>query len=352
MVNSGYGGCCYVRMLLPMFHNGYRGSKKSVSSEQDNHEQVLADLKEADVVVFHRPEKLEYHALAKLLKADGKKIVMDNDDTFQMNSHPLACFQPDSTEVELRLRDKLVKSFMKLSDLVTASTDTLADEYKQVHSNVKVLPNCIDPMDWDEPLRNETDKVRIGLVGSVAYEYDYLHIKRLLRKLSKRKDVELVLYGLGDKKHKKENPKVTKAFSDEYKFWESLSIDQVPWCHIKDYPTNLNESKLDIMLIPRKDNYFNRCKSNIKFLEASMCEIPVIAQSFTDGPYEEITHGENGILIKDNHNWESEIDKLISNKELRRTIGKNAKEYVLKNYNIEDKASLWSNAYEELYEKN
>ena len=44
------------------------------------------------------------------------------------------------------------------------------------------------------------------------------------------------------------------------------------------------------MLIPRGENYFNRCKSNIKFLEASMCEIPVIAQSFTtnDSPYDEL----------------------------------------------------------------
>ena len=53
-----------------------------------------------------------------------------------------------------------------------------------------------------------------------------------------------------------------------------------------DYFDTLNDLELDIMMIPRKDNYFNKCKSNIKFLEASMCEIPVITNYFKDSPYE------------------------------------------------------------------
>lgn len=100
-------------------------------------------------------------------------------------------------------------------------------------------------------------------------------------------------------------------------------------------------------MIPRADNYFNRCKSNVKFLEASMLEIPVVAQSFDDGPYEEITP-DMGVLIRDNSKWLEEIDRLIKDKELRRSMGKKAKEYVLKNYNIADHYQEWENAYSKL----
>ena len=343
MIPNGYKGCGYVRLQLPAWHNGF----ELANTPQEMNEK----LQFADVVVFHRPETKEYYNLAMMLKKDGKKIVMDNDDTFKIEDHhPLANFKPDAVEVGLKHRNEELDRFLQIADLVTTTTETLADEYRKLNDNVVILPNCVDPMDWDEPLRSDSKKVRIGLVGSVAFEYDYLHIKGVLRELSDRDDVQLCMFGLGNKQHRKENPNVTKAFKDDYKFWDSVDIEHQPWCPIEDYPKTLNESKLDIMLMPRKDNYFNRCKSNVKFLEASMCEIPVIAQSFDNGPYEELT-SDTGLLIKDNKDWEHTINILIDNKELRRKIGKNAKEYVLKNYNIEDKAYLWEEAYKKLFIK-
>ena len=170
----------------------------------------------------------------------------------------------------------------------------------------------------------------------------------MIKKLSERDDVEILMFGLGDIKHRKANPLVTKVFSDEYKFWDSINMTQFPWVKRYMYNDTLNEMELDIMLIPRKDNYFNRCKSNVKFLEAAMCEIPVIAQSFENGPYEEITP-DMGVLIKDNNDWEKEINRLIDDKKLRREMGKNARDYVLKNYDINDHAHEWADAYKSLF---
>lgn len=179
--------------------------------------------------------------------------------------------------------------------------------------------------------------------------YDYRHVKDMIKSLGDRDDIELVLFGLGDLEHRKNNPNVTKAFTEEYDFWDSVNKVQIPWVHNNKYQETLNEARLDIMLIPRADNYFNRCKSNVKFLEAAMCEIPVIAQSFTDGPYEEVTP-DMGMLIKDNE-WIEQIDRLVKDKELRREMGRKAKEYVLKNYNIEDHYQEWESAYSKLCEQ-
>jgi len=349
MINSAYDGCCYPRIYLPCVYNGYWTDKPTPRADRINTEEIKKQLDNADIVVFHRAEEQQYHDLAKILKQMGKKIVMDNDDTFLLEDfHPLAQFTPDGKfQDNLKRRQNNINDFIEMCDLVTCSTETLKKEYSEHNKNVVVLPNCVDPEDWDTPLRNDGDKVRIGIVGSAALEYDYLHIKQLIKELSERDDVELVLFGLGDTKHQKNNPKVTKVFKDEYEFWNNIKMEQFPWCKRYDYNRTLNEARLDIMIIPRRDNYFNRCKSNIKFLEASMCEIPVVAQSFTDGPYEEIIE-DIGVLIKDNSKWKEELEILIKDKELRRQIGKNARDYVIKNYNIEDKAHLWADAYNKL----
>lgn len=349
-INSGYDGCCYPRLYLPTVHNGFDTDRPNLREDKISVSEIRRKLQEADVVVFHRAEEQEYHNLARMLKRDGKKVVMDNDDTFKLeDAHPLANFNPDGSYQEnLKRRQDNIDDFIRMADLVTTTTKTLKEEYEKINPNVIILPNCIDPMDWDTPLRNEGDKVRIGIVGSAALEYDYLHIKDIIKELGDRDDVELVLFGLGDLEHRKNNPAVTKTFKDEYAFWDSIKMTQFPWVRRWQYNRILNETRLDIMLIPRRDNYFNRCKSNIKFLEASMCEIPVIAQSFSDGPYEEITP-DMGVLIKDNTKWREEIERLIKDKDLRRSMGKKAREYTLANYNIEDKAHLWEDAYLKLF---
>ena len=346
-INSAYDGCCYLRVHLPCKHNNYSSDKPYRAGERLPIKEISGKLQEADIVVFHRAEEQEYHALARMLKAEGKKIVMDNDDTFLLaDNHPLANFNANGSSVDsLKRRTDNLDEFMAMCDLVTTTTPTLASEYRKINPNTVILPNCVDEDDWDVPFVNESNKVRIGMVGSVSMEYDYLHLKPVLRELGKRDDVEIVLFGLGDANHRRANPRVTKVFREEYAFWDRIEKDHQPWVKNYQYQEALNEAKLDMMLIPRKDNYFNRCKSNVKWLEASMLEIPVIAQSFESGPYEEITHGHNGILIKDNKHWIGAINALVEDKNLRRKIGQTAKKHVLAHYNILNKAHLWVDAY-------
>jgi glycosyltransferase involved in cell wall biosynthesis len=351
MIGSGYGGCNKVRINLPAEHNGFRMAQPSLSGDRRPTNEIRDELAAADVVVFHRAEEQTYHDLSKMLKKDGKKIVMDNDDTFVLeDNHPLAQFNADGTvQDNLKRRSDNIDEFMRMCDMVTTTTKTLAEEYKKHNKNVVILPNCIDPDDWDTPLRNDGDKVRIGIFGSAALEYDYLHLKDYIRELSERPDITICMMGLGDKEHRRKNPKVTQVFHEEYAFWDSIKIEHTAWMPVHLMPQALNEMRLDIMLIPRKDNYFNRCKSNLKFLESAMCEVPVVAQSFTDGPYEEIEDWVTGVLIKDNSEWKEKVEKLIKNKELRRQIGKNAREYVIKNYDIADHAYKWDEAYKSLF---
>jgi glycosyltransferase involved in cell wall biosynthesis len=298
---------------------------------------------QSDIVVFQRPDQKEKTEAIKLLKQVGKKIVFDNDDTYRPDSGYVKLNEAYNKKMVSEVNEELYKN-IKQADLVTTTTKTLYDEYRQLNDNVVILPNCVDPFDWDEPQRNDTSKVRIGLVGSVGYD-DYKIIQDYLLELAGRDDVQLVMFSLTDPKITKD--KIQDIYKESYEFVKNLSIEWHQHVPMAQYFDKLNELKLDMMLIPRKPTYFNKAKSNIKFLEASMLEIPVVASSFKDGPYEEIYH-DIGRLAVTEDDWRKKTEELIANKKLRRGIGKNAKKYTLDNYNIENKYHLWRDAYKTL----
>lgn len=350
MMGSAYQGCYYLRCWLPLFYNNWYGSHVGYTKETKPANVVAKNMAESDIVVFHRADTVEHHRIGMEMKAAGKKIVFDNDDTYNLSkNHPFFGLDEAGFEENKRMKNNVINNFIRNADLVTTTTEFLADEYRKINDNVVVIPNYVDPDDWDEPARNEGTKVRIGLVGSVAYHHDFHIIKDIIKELDDRGDVQLVLFGLQSKAHRKLNPKVSEVHNKENKFWDSLkNKEHVPWCDMGEYFTTLNELKLDLMLIPRLENNFNKSKSNVKFLEAAMCEIPVIASSFNDGPYEKDINGQNGIIVKTKEEWEREINKLIKNKKARRLMGRMAKDYVLKNYNINNHYTDWVDAYRRL----
>lgn len=336
-ISNKFDGCQIVRCLHPMIYNGWSGDKTSLRTERIDQSESLKIALKSDVVVFHRPDDEKKLQAAVLLKKLGKKIVFDNDDTYK---------EADNMKLGKMFKEKTeyLDRFIDIADLVTTTTEYLAKEYREISDKVEVLPNCIDPNDWDTPLRNKGDKVRIGLFGSTTINGDCYPAKEALSELSKRDDVTIVMFGLPAKDL--QTDLIKDFYKDDLNFWDKINIEWHPFVPMEDYYRELNELRLDIALIPRKDNYFNRCKSNLKFLEASMLEIPCIAQGFEDNnsPYQ----GKDEkymVIIKDNSKWLEEIDKLVKDKKLRVKMGKEAKKYVLKNYNIIKNAKNWLNVY-------
>lgn len=345
-VSSGLQGCYIVRCLLPLMANGWDGDQTSFIPHAKTPENKKTAALNADVVVFHRPEHPDKLKLARMLKEMGKKIVFDNDDTYKgddtvkLNKY----MTEERVKRGLKAINEVVDTFIKESDLVTCSTEFLANEYRKLNDNVVVLPNMIDPFMFDEPLRNEDDVVRIGITGSVGLTSDIDVLVPIVRKYENDPRVRIVFFSLMPNPSKLQR----EIYFDEYKILESLNVEWKPLAPAYEYYNVLNELKLDFQIIPRKDNYFNRCKSNIKFLESSMLEIPVIAQGFEDGmsPYQvDPDDAKNMLIAKTEQDWIEHIEAMIENKSLRREMGKNAREYVENKYDINNNAHLWENAY-------
>lgn len=328
---------------MPLIYNWWRWSKNKINWSVSAPEEQAQSAMDADVVVFQRPDDIKKLEAAKLLKEMWKIIIFENDDTYHV-------------DIEHKFKDILTEKidilneFIKISHGVTTTTETLKKEYLQYNDNVYVIPNYVDPLDWDEPIKNETWKIRVWLVWSVTTNWDFKEAAESIKRLSENKDVQLVMFWLPPTKA---NQRIKKLYKDDYDFWSKLDIEWQPLVEMENYFETLRNLRLDIMMIPRKNDYFNKCKSNIKFLEASMLSIPCVCQSFEDWPYENVIEDwVNWLMVKDNNDWYDKVISLVNNKELREKIWYNANKFVLDNYNINDNYNEWDKVYREIAQKN
>jgi len=348
--NNGLEGSYNVRCLFPLQENGWDGDRTTMSLQRISAEQKAKAILDADIVVFHRPEQEYQFSIMKKLKEVGKKIVFDNDDTykdyngFKFNDY----MTQEKVKKGLDTLNKNIEAFIKEADLITCTTEALKKEYEQINPNVVVLPNTVDPFYYPEPLKNETDVVRIGITGSVGITSDVEVLKPIIEHYQHDPRVRLVLLSLPPEG---ENEIYKKLYTEEYAFWNKVNVEWHSFVKSDVYYDYLNKLKLDMVIIPRSDSYFNRCKSNLKFLENSMLEIPTIAQGFSSGdsPYQfNPNDSEYMFIATTTESWIAQIERLIADKELRREMGRKAKEYVENTYSIEKNAPLWKESYETL----
>ena len=348
-IHTNKEGCYNVRCLFPLQENGWDGDRTTFVLKRATPEDKAKALTNTDVVVFHRPDTEVDLAVARKLKEVGKKIVFDNDDTYKdYGGFKFTEFMNEKmVEKGLKTLNENLDTFAKEADLITCSTEFLKKEYEQINPNVVVLPNTVDPFYYPEPVKNETDIVRIGITGSVGITADMEVLKPIIEHYQHDPRVRLVLLSLppeGDNEFYK------KLYSEEYAFWNKVNIEWHSFVPYDEYYEYLNKLKLDMVIIPRFDSYFNRCKSNLKFLENSMLCIPTIGQAFStgDSPYQGEEDQKYLLLANTYEEWISQIEKLINDKELRQEMGRKAKEYVENTYSIEKLAHLWEDAYKSI----
>ena len=90
-------------------------------------------------------------------------------------------------------------------------------------------------------------------------------------------------------------------------------------------------ARCDINIVPLVDSAFNDAKSTIKYIEASMVEIPSVCAPRE--PYVAIIeHGRNGFLAETTAQWQGALERLVMDAELRRQIGAAARRTVEARY--------------------
>jgi len=162
-------------------------------------------------------------------------------------------------------RDQIPKDVLKslrkavaLTDRFVVSTAPLAEQFADMHDDIRVVPNRL-PVDWWDGLasqRRRGPRPRVGWAGGSSHRGDLELIADVVRELAG--EVEWVFFGMC--------PEKLRPHVHEHH-------DGVP---IGQYPATLAALDLDLALAPLEDNLFNACKSNLRLLEYGACGFPVV----------------------------------------------------------------------------
>lgn len=276
---------------------------------------------EADIIVGQRICNIGPTTTWNKLAGDGvAKLVFEIDDDL-WNVHPRNELAYDFFQGPGVI--KRLNACITVSDMVTVTTERLAERVRQFNDNVVVLPNCFD----DALLlhqRPKRDALTVGWSGSATHAPDFEEVAPRLKRFFRR------------------NPKVDMHFIGQtYAHLIGKQSRYTKWSmEVSDYYKAID---FDIGIIPLTHDVFNRSKSFVKAMEYAALGIPVVASHY--GPYPEfVIHGETGFLAKHDHDWEHYLGLLVHDEDLRNDMGKRAREHAA-SYTIQTNGHRWLAAY-------
>lgn len=207
-----------------------------------------------------------------------------------------------------------IKMMLNMVDFVTVTTEELKKYYHEKfevpNENIVVIPNYL-PRWWigeaydlhriEERYEDNKRKPRIAIASSTThfdvngannYVDDFTHVNEFIK--STVDEYQWVFIG-----------GLPNALKEEA---QAGKIEVHRGSDLLNYPRELVGKNIDIVVAPLLDNVFNRCKSNIKFLEMSALGIPCICQDLV--PYQPYTD----LLFKDANELQNQIDSVLKTK--------------------------------------
>ena len=252
----------------------------------------------------------------------GIKLVYETDDD-------LLGVEENSPSYEYVNRvSKSIIDFIDASDVITVTTPTLASKFDE--NKVVIIPNYyVDSvLDIKDNIKTE-GKLKLGFYGTLTHSKDLFLIKNVILKLKEKYDFDFEVIG---------------GFNAED------NVDEDWFNSIQLPPNNMDFEKFmkwlpgaidwDIAIVPLEDSPFNQCKSELKFIELAVLGLPGVYSDMC--VYNTVVNdGINGFLASNEDEWIEKIEKLILDKDLRKTFRDNALNKVLADYGVENRVKIW-----------
>lgn len=338
-----HSGVDMVRVNQPMkYLNGYEYGdyvfEVKVHDVNTDSDSWLDISKQYDLVFFnYTVMDWHYAAMASVVHGNKKKIVMDIDDAIwhvqsdnviyeglqKLNAaYILTCIIDDV--------DGVITTNRYLRNVITHETHKRIDQ-------IKVIENHIDPELYTYDFEaKDTGTITLMHYGSSSHFEDLLDenfckgIDRIMQEYP-----QVVL-------------KTIQSFISKLRYrWGQRyqnaggDVDIYKWISGK-FGQYMSEA--DIMVVPLRDTIYNRCKSDIKFLESGSTGVPGVYSSTR--PYRDtIEHGITGYLASTEQEWYESIKALVNSVDTRQKIGRAAREYVRSNRDIRQYADEYASYF-------
>ncbi|KSU11588.1 hypothetical protein LMG8526HA_00560 [Lactococcus lactis] len=279
----------------------------------------------SQIIIYRTPYSEQFKQLIELAHKYNKPVFYDIDDLVYDTSYTDQLdYVKTLGKEEKEAYDSGVRSYGKLMELCDAfitSTTDLKNELlklgKPVYLNRNLASEELISISEQAIAKTIKDKkkIKIGYFsGSITHNENFDLIRSAILKILKEfPQTELHLVG-------------HLTIPDEMKNYKKQLIvhDFLDWTLL---PSLVAE--MDINLAPLVDNVFNRAKSEIKWLEAALVNVPTIASDL--GSFAQmISEGGTGILASDTE-WYEKLKELIISSEKREILATNALEQILKN---------------------
>ncbi len=312
--------------------------KNSLSNWQDRYkgrvryrsynEIRLEDLFWGDIFIFQRSGGEYVLNLMSVLQKHGKKCIFELDDLLIELPDFLAHHKMCSITLAT-YRQVIAKA-----DLITTTTQRLANKLLEINPEVNCVPNCTDSSDLPlvKQLSLAIHKVTLVVASSDRVLVDFLAPALLKIQKNFPNDYEIFVIGPpGD-------------------YFESfgIKINRSGLLSHGDFKKLLSGLINPVGLIPLDDSEFSSCKSPIKFFDYTLAGMPVICSDVP--PYSDvIMNGETGFLVtNDTDSWVEAILKLAGSTELRNQINQNAIEYVKQSFSLNVAGDAWQSVVNKL----
>jgi glycosyltransferase involved in cell wall biosynthesis len=295
-VNALYRATLPMQALASLGHDVRWDSKSTTSFN-------VAMLSTRDVVYVHRYCDAAVIRLSQQLRERGVAIWWDNDDDVTAapeRSRPGAMRISRTRRLEI---DQGIKKMLKLADLVTTPSPSLANRYRDLGArNVIVVENYL-PDDYAAGARaNSNGRIVIGWTAGAEHVVDLEHLDlraTLQRLLDRYPEIDVISAG------------VSIGLDHRY--------EHVPI--VQPGELGAHNARYDIGIAPLADIALNRARSNIKLKEYAAVGVPWVASNV--GPYVGLSPKEGGVLVAGDE-WFSSLAQVVEDRRRRRKLASSA----------------------------
>jgi glycosyltransferase involved in cell wall biosynthesis len=291
---------------------------------------------QVDMLVMQRPAGKNGVRMLENLLGHTKIVYEVDDDMLQVDPAGLPHLYDE------RARES-IRRCMRLCDLITVSTEPLAEQIRPINPNVVVLPNHIHE-DVLTLVRPKRDRLTIGWAGGHSHLPDMVTVIDPLRAvLDAHPAVDMHFAGFdytaAVAPHRGTDPASVDAQLRRQCRWSAWEVDV--WRHY----TRID---FDIGIAPLAPIPFNECKSFLKALEYGALGIPTVAADLP--PYRGfVIDGVTGFLVRSEDEWRARLTDLIADRAMREEMGAKAREHAA-GWTIQQGWRKWADAYEALTE--
>ena len=290
----------YIRLINPLTTSRM---KKKVTINVFTKEFDYKNIRDYDVCIVQR-YAVENHQKAidiiDLLKSQSIPLIVDVDDAFGDTKRHIHSEYIQNISTILNL-------FMDNANMIWFSTKELSEFYKKESSILQyIIPNALDPKQWDREVKEKkkNKKIKFLYMGTSTHDDDFYGLLYpALTKLNKKYPNKFTVDIIGAIK------------KEPYDKW--ITIVNVPAKVAKSF-LNYKEflcwfkgfKEYDIGLSPLVDDDFNRCKTDIKFLDyLAINTLPVLSNvtAYNDPSIDRFA------LKVDNDKWFESLEELLLN---------------------------------------